>query len=371
MAGTIEKRGNSIRLKFMYKKESYTKTINNMSDRAAKKELEKFISDVKNGYIKKLTNDYTFFEFATIWLKDVIVPNCNPITVAKDLSTLNDRIFPHLGKYKIREINVMILNRYISTMKNEKTICKDKRSSKPLSKGTIEKYWSIISSCMSYAVECEIIEYNPCKKIKLAKKLNDLESEVGKKDLFEVWSLEEYKRALFLMKNETIEKRAIFELAVKTGLRRSEIFGLTYDDIDLTNKTLSVNKTRHYLKEKGMITRVCKNKNSIRTISIPTSLITTLKIYKNKYPNNEYIFDNVSMNGICTSFKRFQEKNNLTIIRFHDMRHTHATILLQKGVDLKTISSRLGHASIKRTMDTYIKFIKELDKNASDIIDEI
>lgn len=369
MSGTITRRGNKLRLQYMLKGIRYSKTINYMELKYAKIELAKFIEEVEKG--NYINTNYTFFEFSKIWLRDIIAPNCNPITTKKHIQDLNNRILPLIGNYKLNEINVFILNSFITKMKECKTLSKDKRETKPLSKGTIEKYWGIISSCLSYATECDLIEYNPCKKIKLANKLKNIESEIGKKDLFEVWNIEEYKKALLFLRNETFEFRTIIELALKTGLRRSEIFGLTWEDIDFKDKTLTVNKTRHYISGEGLITRICKTKSSIRTISLPDSLIDLLVEYKKMYYKNEFIFENINMNSINDKLKKFEIKNKIKIIKFHDLRHTHATILLQLGIDLKTISERLGHASIKRTMDTYIKFIKELDKNASNALDNM
>lgn len=369
MAGTITKRGNKLRLQYMVKGIRHSKTIDFVEPKYAQIELAKFIEEVDKG--NYVNTKYTFFEFSKIWMRDVIAPNCNPITTNKHIQDLNNRILPYIGNYKLTDINVFILNSYILKIKECKTLSKDKRESKPLAKATIEKYWSIISSCLSYAVECDLIEYNPCKKIKLANKLRNLESEIGKEDLFEVWDMNEYKRALTLLKDESLEFRTIIELTLKTGLRRSEVWGLTWKDINFKEKTLSVNKTRHYIAGKGMITRICKNKHSKRTISIPDSLIETLLEYKEVYKNNEYIFENMNINSINDKLKNFEERKKIKIITFHELRHTHATILLELGIDLKTISERLGHSSIKRTMDTYIKFIKALDKKASTAIDAL
>ena len=84
-----------------------------------------------------------------------------------------------------------------------------------------------------------------------------------------------------------------------------------------------------------------------------------------------YIFYYLSIDGIYSWFSKWQEKNNIKKIRFHDIRHTHATLLLYKGVDVKTISERLGHADIQTTLDIYADVLKELDINAANKLDEI
>ena len=84
-----------------------------------------------------------------------------------------------------------------------------------------------------------------------------------------------------------------------------------------------------------------------------------------------YIFYYLIIDGIYSWFSKWQEKNNIKKIRFHDIRHTHATLLLYKGVDVKTISERLGHADIQTTLDIYADVLKELDINAANKLDEI
>ena len=76
---------------------------------------------------------------------------------------------------------------------------------------------------------------------------------------------------------------------------------------------------------------------------------------------SSYIFDFLSIDGICSWFDKWQNKNNIKNIRFHDIRHTHATILLYLGVDVKTISERLGHSDIQTTLNIYADVLKELD----------
>ena len=176
-----------------------------------------------------------------------------------------------------------------------------------------------------------------------------------------------------------VARRFILLLALKTGMRRSEIFGLarndTYYDLDLENATFEVNKSRHYLSGKGKFTKYPKNDTSIRKKSLPKSILSYLKLYYELLDRigytDTYIFDFMSIDGICSFFQNWQEKNNINKIRFHDLRHTHATILLFSGVDVKTISERLGHADIQTTLNIYADVLEELDKKAADALDTI
>lgn len=370
MAGSIQKINNdTYRFHFMFKGSRFTETIkldnvskNYKNDANLQIALANFIDRVKKGNFHN--TNYTFTEYTQIWLDNVAKPNFTPMVVNRYISYLNNRILPYLGSYQISEITPLILNSYFNELKQSETMYKT-RENKKISKGTVIKIRKIISSILSNACEMEVIDNNPCAKVKI--RYDDMEE----KEAINYYNKETYLKVLELLKDETLEHRCIIELALKTGFRRSEMFGLTWDDIDFEKKTITINKSRHYLKGKGMYTSKPKTKSSNRTIVIPNSLIKTLEIYKEVYKNNNYIFEELSIDGITSWFKNWQAKNEIPIIRFHDLRHTHATLLLLQGVDLKTIQHRLGHSDISMTMNTYTHVLEELDKTASEKLEEI
>lgn len=370
MAGSIEKKGdNTYRLRFMFNGSRFSETIkldnvskNYKNDANLQIALADFINRVKKGNFQN--TDYTFTEYTQIWLDNVAKPNFSPMVVNRYISYLNNRILPYLGSYKINEITPLVLTSFFNDLKQSETMYKN-RENKRISKGTVIKIRKIISSILQNACEMEVINNNPCNKVKI--RYDDMEE----KEAINYYDKETYLKVLELLKEETLEHRCIIELALKTGFRRSEIFGLTWNDIDFEKKTISINKGRHFLSGKGMYTSKPKTKASNRTIIIPNSLISTLKKYKIVYEDNEYLFEGLSMDGITAWFKKWQIKNNIPVIKFHDLRHTHATLLLLQGVDLKTIQNRLGHSDISMTMNTYTHVLEELYKTASDKLDEI
>ena len=365
MAGTITKRGNKLRLQYMCKGNRYSKTIPMMSNKDAEKELAKFIAEIDKGNF--VNTSYTFFEFSQIWLSEVIKPNSSPVTLKNYIAYLNNRILPYLGNYKLTELNTLILNSFFNELKQQKTMYKY-RENVPIAKGTIQKVQEIVSGILQKAYEFELINNNPCRKIKL--QLDNIESEINKTEAIMYFDVETYKKVMELIKTEPLKYRILIEVAAKTGLRRSEIYGLTASDIDLKNKTISVNKSRHYVKDKGMMLKNTKTKSSKRTITIPNSLAILLEEYMAEY-TGEYIFEEISINAISTWWKNWQRSKDIQPIRFHDLRHTHATLLLSQGIDLKTISQRLGHSNISRTMNTYAHVLKEMDMKASNVMDNL
>lgn len=377
MAGTYIKRGDKYRLQYMKDGQRYSMTTDSSvkTDRDAEKALAKFITEVDKGLF--YNTNYTFFEFAQIWIDEVQKPNSSPLTVDKYKSYLNNRIIPYLGNYKLTKINASILNSYFNEVKTWKTMYKPPRKNVPISKSTVEKIYEIVTAILQKAFEWDLIASNPCKKVKL--KLDNMESEIQKtkergekKEVINSYTKEEYKNVLELLKKEDLDKRTLIETALKSGLSKEELFGLRWCDFDEENCTLSVKVVRLYTKKTGIIEKQPKAHSRIRTISIPNSLCETLKSFKTKSDKNQdYIFKDININSIGSWFSDFQKRNNIRKIRFHDLRHTHATLLLYKGVDIKTISKRLGHSKIGITMDTYTDVLKELDISASQKMDEI
>ena len=131
------------------------------------------------------------------------------------------------------------------------------------------------------------------------------------------------------------------------------------------NYTININKTLSYLKGEGQIIAGTKNKSSERIIYCNQELIELLNNLPRK---NDFIFGKEHIDDVTKWFNRFLKKYNLKHMRFHDLRHTHATLLISKGVNMKVVSSRLGHSSINTTLNLYTHTLSEDDKKASELI---
>ena len=365
MAGTYTKRGSKYRLQYMKNGVRYSETIAATNDKEAKLKLADFVLRIEKG--NYYNTDYTFSELANMWLEKVQQPNSSPVTIDKYKSYLDNRILPYIGKYKLNNISVPVLTDYFNTAKKFKTLTKVPR---PISKATLEKLSNIVSAIMQKAYEWELIESNPCNKIRI--KYDNLQSEIDKnkkygikKEQITSYTKEEYKIVLQRLSNESDPFRLFIESALKTGMSKEELLGLKWTDFDIENKTLSVKSVR--LMHKGSyIEKQPKAHSRLRSIVIPDSLVLSLSQYKN---GSDFIFDKINPNSINSSWSKFCKKNNIRKIRIHDLRHTHATLLLAQGVDIKTISQRLGHSNISITMNTYTDVLQELDKSAAHSLD--
>ena len=167
------------------------------------------------------------------------------------------------------------------------------------------------------------------------------------------------------------KENGVFEMyyiELATGLRRGELLGLKWEDIDLERGTIQVRCQVAQIN--GEVVEVpLKTKNSYRTLSIGADAVEILKEQQAK-TNSEYVFPSptggpISPDSILNMLHRVLKRAGLPQIRFHDMRHTFATLALQNGVDIKTVSGMLGHYSAGFTLDTYAHMTTQVQREAA------
>ena len=150
---------------------------------------------------------------------------------------------------------------------------------------------------------------------------------------------------------------ALYYIDLTTGLRRGELLGLKWSDIDLEKGDLRVRRQIGRIDGK-IIEMPLKTKNAYRTLPLSADAISVLKIQKCKVGNSEWVFPSpsggpMSPDSVLHMLHRVLKRAGLPKVRFHDLRHTFATLALQNGVDVKTVSGMLGHFSAGFTLDTY------------------
>jgi integrase len=179
---------------------------------------------------------------------------------------------------------------------------------------------------------------------------------------------------LFLRSVDDPLFHTLFLLAVQTGLRRSEVVGLQWRDVDLDGAMLSVRRALVKLPSGGVDLTVPKSGVG-RVVDLPGSSVRALRAYLEFRPGNgEFVFCHsdgrfLDPNLLSRVFRRFAAKVGLVRVRFHDLRHTHASLLLSEGVHLKVVSERLGHSSIAITGDIYSHVLPTVQRGAADRFD--
>ena len=223
---------------------------------------------------------------------------------------------------------------------------------------TILQEHRILHKALKQAVRNELIIKNPCDYVD-APKIEEYKVKIYNEDKFNI----------LLESIENTEYEMPILLAGMCGLRRSEVFGLRWSDIDFEEEKISINQVAIYDKEnkQWIIKEKPKNQKSRRTFSLPSEIISTFKKYKGiglVCCNN----DGSIVNGGTFShhFSDLLKKYELPHIRFHDLRHFNATMMLKYGVSDKEAARRLGHATPNTLRKTYQQYLDEMDKTGAD-----
>jgi len=378
--GTLEKHGSNWRMRVVvgYNEKGNpirrSRIANSKNKREAQKELAAFITEIEAGeYIKP--QKMLFKDFIEEWKKKYAEQELSPSTYETYCTHIRTRLKPKLGHIKLDEIKPIHLLNFVETLK----ISKRNDIDEQLSNSSINYCIRVMKNIFKRAFEWQFIKKNPAENIK---KLRDNYEEK------QPYSLEEVQIIMALIEEEDSMYKLFFQLAIYTGLRRGELLGLEWKDIDLEKCLLTVNQTVSYANSTYHV-KEPKTKSSRRTISIPTSIVNTLKHYKNEWnlqritcgelwEGGMYSFIFTSWHGkplypnnLSKKWKKFLLKHNLREVNLHGLRHTSATLLLESGESIKVISSRLGHSKVGVTQDLYIHTLESADKRAANKLDEL
>lgn len=192
-----------------------------------------------------------------------------------------------------------------------------------------------------------------------------------KSNTMQFWTLEEYKQ--FIQTQNDITFKLIFELLFWTGMRSGELLALTLNDFDIESKTVSINKTYSRIDKKDIITSPKTHKGN-RVISIPEFICDELLEYVNKlydYQPNERLFINIFRRTYTKAFKNGCSECGVKRIRIHDLRHSHASLLIEQGYSPLIIAERLGHENINTTLQIYSHLYPNKQGEVADKLEEL
>lgn len=387
---TIRKRGNSyqIRVSCGYDtngkqvEQSITwKPAEGMTEKQIEKELKRqtvlFEEACNNGF---LTASTKFEDFAEQWFRDYASINLKLQTI-RSYESLKKRAYTYLGHMRLDKITVRTIQKFVSILSG--TASGNEKAGMPIPEGglapkTVRNYVTFVSTVFDYAVKLQMIQTNPCRNVTLPKLTTKERT---------VYTLEEVQAMLtfFEEENETNMKYVIFyTLAAFTGLRRGELLGLEWKDIDWDNHLISVERTSAWTKEKGTYTDTPKTDSSVRIIKIPEVIIEKLQEYKkwqdeykasmgSKWIEHDRLFTKVNGEpmGLRSPYKfyeKFCERTGLRFVNIHSFRHFNASIMILKGVDVKTVQACLGHNDATTTLKIYAHSFRKAQAMAMDSV---
>ena len=357
------------------------------------------------GRVKK-NKEMSYADYLDFWIDTYCNFNLKYSTIVTYLNIMKNYLKPMLGGYSLSQIDTQMLQEFINKIYVEKN----------LSKWYLKGIMKVIKGSLKYA--CYTVNYineNPAERVHIPR------YEIVAGDPAHIFTQEEIERILDRFKN-TPHIYYAFLTAYYTGMRTSEVFGLTWDCVDFENKTITINKNiirknkfglpKRYKSTKGHSIEVwsygtCKNPQSQRTISIGDTLVKALKEFKRlQEENRKYYGDNYLKHYEKRVISEYTQRPEIKIVdakaeldidlpeaklvfvspngffrgtestryafkvinyelgipcRFHDFRDTHATRLIEQGADIKAVSKRLGHSTIMTTYNIYVRVTDKME----------
>lgn len=348
MAGSKTKRANGkYKLSYMKNRERYNITVSAANDDEADKLLEKFVAQIdKMSQIDK--NTCTLSEFVNLYFEnyayDMLAEEC----IYNYYRALKNWVLPKIGNTVLAKCTTPFFIDYFNWLAKQIS----PKTNKVLSVGSREKIFGIVSSVFSCAVTWKLFTVNPLYAARpddFKKNAKNKISHIQERCL----TMEESRKLIKALDDVDLKYKIIVHFAIIGGLRRSEIMGIKWKDIDFANKTLTLQQSSQYVPKKGYVEGDLKNDSSERTIALPHLTMLMLLDYKMQTVDydNDFVFINdkgrrkgLRMNPVSVTnwFKAFRNKIELPPeVPLHGLRHTNATILISKGINVKNVSSRL------------------------------
>ncbi len=350
----------------------------NMSASKEQKELNKFVTlfeeNCKSGLIS--TEKKSFDEYAR-YVIDLKAKNGlkhkTVVLYTSFLNRINDVNLKGFGYMKLTQIRADILNAFYIALSANGV---NKKTGTGLSAKSINEYHRFISSVFSQAVVDGVVHYNPAERA--------ITPKIPRKEA-EAFSIGEVQKIIKVLEDEPTKWQVVAHLLIGTGARRGEILGLRWSDIDFKNNTLHLCNNLLYTPDKGVYADTLKTDAS-HYITVSNEIMALLRKHRteqttamlqlgSKCEYSGYVITQwngkpMHPDSVTTYFRKLSKKHNVHI-NPHKFRHTQASILINEGVDIVTVSKRLGHAKVSTTTDFYAHLMNKADEAASRTVSQV
>ena len=326
--------------------------------------LTKAMGDRDNGLVFDAGN-LTVGEYLDTWLSDSVRDTVRPSTYERHEALIRRHIRPTLGKLKLK----------VLTPAHVQRLYRDRLDS-GLAPATVQKIHVVLHKALAQAVRWSLVPRNVTDAVKAPRPAPEEMRPL---------SLEETRRLLEAARGDSLE--TLYVLAVHTGMRQGELLGLKWNDVDLANGVIHVRRT--VTRNRGrLLLGEPKTKRSRRTVNLTEPAVEALRSHLNRqladvarlgdlYEDQGLIFTTEAgtlinpTNLRKRSFASLLRRAGLPDVRFHDLRHTCATLLLSKNVHPKYVQELLGHATVAITLDTYSHFIPSMGQQTAKAMEDV
>ncbi|MBO0485952.1 tyrosine-type recombinase/integrase [Vagococcus fluvialis] len=375
MRGSLRKRGNSwyyrLDLAPINGERNRIERYAGKTKTEAQESLNNAIHEYKTTGTLPVNSNISTHDYLEHWFENYVKVELKLNTQKNYRGMLDKHIHPAIGNYYLKEIKPATLQELLNQKKED-----------GYAKQTLAIMKGIFNKAFSMAVyPYEFLKTDPSQFVKTPK--YDQKEWKDKGDL-KIISFDDFKKLQNIVPTHSPYYLAMM-ISFQTGLRRAEVCGLQWKDIDFDDETLTVEQIM-IQNGKEWLMGTPKTQSSYRTIHIGPSLLSLLKkaklrqkenklFYRNYYTETEFVCtkengEPVTLNSIKWYTEKYRRESGVDY-NFHSFRHTHATMLLENGAKPKEIQVRLGHSRLATTMDTYAHVTKKMKKETVDIFESI
>ncbi|MGW3398461.1 tyrosine-type recombinase/integrase [Streptomyces hydrogenans] len=326
--------------------------------------------------------------YLTYWLENVALHHLRETTHTRYTACVDRYLVPGLGKKKLARLSAKDVRTWLNQLRTACQCCArgiDTGRDRPrccaagqccrklLSPLTLTYIHSVLKSALEHAVREEEIPRNVARSVRTG---------TPRPRRFEPLTADEARQFLTAVRGHRLH--ALFELALHSGLRKGELLGLRWEDLDLDTGTAAIRRTLQRTTASGLTTLPTKTRASERRIALPARCVQSLKLHHEQQQreckaagtapqDSGHVFTTaqggpIDPTNLTRAFTTLLRKAGLRRIRFHDLRHSTATLLLEQGVELVVIKELLGHAHIGVTATVYAHVRLRLQRDAIDLL---